>query len=1139
MCSLVKSKGKRELIIYMVMKRLICLIVLSCGVLFYWCANRVAADAKIDFNRDIRPILSNNCFQCHGPDEGSRMAKLRFDTKEGAFAKTGVIVPGDAAKSRLLKRVITTDPDMIMPPPATGHKLTETQIKLLKQWIDEGATWGSHWAFIAPQPIGLAALPQVKNKAWVRNPIDAFVLARLEKEGLTPSPEADRATLLRRVSFDLTGLPPTLTELDDFLNDKSPNAYEKVVDRLLASPRYGERMAFKWLDAARYADTNGYQVDGERTMWRWRDYVIESFNVNKPFDQFVIEQLAGDLLPNSTLEQKIATGFNRNHRLNAEGGIVPEEYRIEYVVDRVDTTSTVFMGLTMGCARCHTHKYDPLTHKEFYQFSAFFNNIDEDGHSFDQGNAPPLMHAPTREQQSRLAQFDQDVTQSETALKALLSKHAAAQRRWEKSLQPKQQWFPDDKLIVHVPLDENAPAVFNQSDRDYHDKYNRGKDDPEVKFETGWRNGQPRYEASPLGTGVTFDQQVYFDGGMHADFRYKSTSRDYRERFTIAAWVKADNEQAGTIVSKVSDSAAEVENGVPRAEGYGLYVVNGKLHFNLVFRWGEDTLRTETVEKLPLNQWQHVAVVFDGLEQWERRLRIYVNGTEAKLKFNQRSFFLLMGGSKNTLKVGAGGGPRFRFKGALDDVRLYTRAFDADEVALLANAESLHKIASIAPAERTATQTAKLQRAFLAQAAPVDLRQAVQQFVSLKQQRQAFIDDLPTTMVMAELPTPRPAHLLRRGAYDAPAEQVERAVPAVLPPMPSDLPRNRLGLARWLTSKEHPLTARVTVNRFWQMLFGVGLVKTAEDFGAQGELPSHPELLDWLAVEFMNGEEVRPRPRGQLSNSTTLNATDEVAKPAREGAGAPRWDVKALLKTIVMSATYRQSSQRNPQFEDLENRLLARGPRTRLSVEMIRDQALLVSGLLVEKLGGPSVKPYQPEGIYKDMGFGGLTGYDQAKGEGLWRRSLYTYWKRTLLSPTMSAFDASTREFCTVKETRTNTPLQSLNLMNDVTYIEAARLLAERMLVEGGPKNSDDAATRLAWGFRVVTSRLPSAAEQQVLLRNLQKQQTYFAAQPDEARKLLTTGERRNRAKLPANEVAAYAMVASLLLNTDEAITKQ
>ncbi len=1100
------------------MKRFIALFFLCCGAaLLLRTSNAVSAyqtSTPIDFNRDIRPILSDNCFQCHGPDDQARMAKLRFDTQDGAFAKAGVIIAGDAANSHLIKRVITTNPDTVMPPPATGHKLSDAQIGTLKQWINEGAAWGSHWAFIAPQR---APLPAVKNQTWVKNAIDAFVLARLEKEGLTPAPQADRATLLRRVSFDLTGLPPTLKELDEFLNDKSPNAYEKVVDRLLASPRLGERLAFRWLDAARYADTNGYQIDGERMMWRWRDYVIEAFNHNMPFDQFIIEQLAGDLLPNATLDQKIATGFNRNHRLNAEGGIVPEEYRIEYVVDRVDTTSTVFMGLTMGCARCHTHKYDPLTHQEFYQFSAFFNNIDEDGHSFDQGNAPPLMHAPTREQQARLAQFDQDVTKSETALNDLLKKHAAAQQRWEKSLKPKQQWFPDDKLIVHVPLDENAPALFNKSDRDYHDQYNRKKEEPEIKFETGWRNGKPRYESSPLGTGVSFDQQLYYDGGMHADFRYKSTSRDYRERFTIAAWFKADHENAGTILGKVSDSAADVENGEPRADGYGLYLVNGKLHFNLVFRWGEDTLRAETVDNFQLNQWQHVAVVFDGLEQWERRLRLYVNGVEQKLKFNQRSFFLLMGGSKNTLKVGAGGGPRFRFKGALDDVRMYTRKFEADEIALLANAESLDQLAARAPAERNATQTLKLQRAFLAQAAPRELQQAYQQLIALKQQRQAFIDDLPTAMVMAEMATPRVAHRLNRGGYDAPAEPVERIVPAVLPPMPNELPRNRLGLARWLVSKEHPLTARVTVNRFWQMLFGTGLVKTAEDFGSQGEPPSHPELLDWLALEFQSAEcEVRSAECGNQSIA--------------------RWNVKRLLKTIVMSATYQQSSASAANSALRTPHSALNGfPRMRLSAEMIRDQALSLSGLLIEKRGGPSVKPYQPAGLYKDMGFGGLTGYVQAKDEGLWRRSLYTYWKRTVLSPTMSVFDAATREFCTVKETRTNTPLQSLNLMNDVTYIEAARLLAERMLVEGG----EDDAARLAWGFRVVTSRVASPQEQQVLLRNLQKQRAYFAAQPDEAKKLLMTGERRNRTDLSANDVAAYAMVASLLLNTDEAITKQ
>jgi hypothetical protein len=1104
------------------LKRFVIFAFLGYGALLYSPAPQVTADAKADFNRDIRPILSENCFQCHGPDDNARKARLRFDTKDGVFAKPGVIVPRDAANSRLIERVTTTDAEMVMPPPATGHKLTETQIKLLTQWINEGADWGAHWAFIAPPR---PALPAVKNQAWGHNAIDAFVLERLEKEGLTPAPEADRATLLRRLSFDLTGLPPTLNELDEFIHDAAPNAYEKVVDRLLASPRFGERMAFRWLDAARYADTNGYQIDGERTMWRWRDYVIESFNANKPFDQFVIEQLAGDLLPNATLEQKIATGFNRNHRLNAEGGIVPEEYRIEYVVDRVDTTSTVFMGLTMGCARCHSHKYDPLTQKEYYQLSAFFNSIDEDGHSFDQGNAPPLMHAPTREQQARLTQFDKEITAAESNLPSLLKSNFAAQRRWEKSLTNNQQWFPDEKLIVYAPFDESALPVFNQSDRDHHDKYDRKKEDPEIKFETGWREGAPRYVTSPLGRGAAFDHKLYFDGGIHADFRYKTTSKDYRERFTIAAWFKADHANAGTIVSKVSDAPADVENGVPRADGYGLYFVNGKLNFNLVFRWGEDALRVETANPLPLNQWQHVTVSFDGLEQWERRLRIYVNGEEQQLNFLQRNFFLLFGGSKNTLKLGAGGGPQFRFQGALDDVRLYGRALGADEAALLANADTLANLAAIPSTQRSTTQALKLQRAFIAQAAPLELRQAFQRLAALKQERQAFLDNLPTTMVMAELPTPRPTYRLNRGTYDAPAELVERNTPAVLPPMAADLPRNRMGFARWLVSREHPLTARVTVNRFWQMFFGTGLVKTVEDFGAQGEPPSHPALLDWLATEFMSAE----------------CGTRSAECPS------PNWNVKRLLKTIVTSATYRQSSAviqnsgtphsafRTPHSDDPDNRLLARGPRLRLSAEMIRDQALLASGLLVEQWGGPSVKPYQPSGLYHDMTFSGLSGYQLEKGAGLWRRSLYTYWKRTVLAPAMSVFDASTREFCTVKETRTNTPLQSLNLMNDTTYIEAARLLGERMLTEGG----NNGAARLAWGFRTVTSRVAATQEIQVLLRNLNKQYAYFAAHPQEAAKLLAVGEKRNRATLAAHELAAYATVASLLFNLDEAITKQ
>ncbi len=1072
-------------------------------------AGQNSAQARqIDFNRDIRPILADKCWKCHGPDAAAKKIKLRLDSESAATADLGrgrrAIVPGSVEKSQLALRITTSDESMRMPPVDSGHKLTQTEIETLIEWVRQGARWLRHWSFIAP---ARPALPEIKNKSWPKNAIDYFTLERLESAGMEPSPEADREALIRRVSLDLTGLPPTPQEIDDFLNDRSPKAYENVVDRLLASPRYGERMATRWLDAARYADTNGYQIDGDRSAWRWRDWVIAAFNRNMPFDRFIVEQLAGDLFPDTTLDQKIATAFNRHHRINAEGGIVPEEYRIEYVVDRVDTTSTVFMGLTVGCARCHNHKYDPFTQKEYYQLSAYFNSIDEDGHSFDQGNSPPLIAAPTEDQQRRLRQFDQEIVDAERRYKALAEKSTVAQRQWEKASlaleHGNRQWFPDDKLIVRAPFDEGIAPIFNKSDRAHHDQYDRRKDEPEQKFEIGFKEGTPRYVESPTGQGVAFDGKLYFDAGIHADFRYKSTSRDYRERFTISAWVYPESESAGSILTKVSDGQAEIENQVPRADGYGLYFLNGKIHFNMVFRWGEDALRVETAEAMPPKRWFHVAVVFDGLKSWEDRLRIYVDGQEAKLRFNQRNFFLLFGGTKNTLKIGAGGGPRFRFKGAIDEARIYSSAIGADEIAALACYESIEKIAATAPLKRTPAQALKIHGAFLAQSAPDELKQARNQLVRLKEQKQSFEDSLPTLMVMEETRHPRPAFLLKRGAYDAPGEMVDRGIPAALPPMPAGLPKNRLGFAKWLVSAEHPLTSRVAVNRFWQMLFGEGLVRTSEDFGSQGEPPSHPELLDWLAVEF--------RIKG--------------------------WDMKTLLKAIAMSATYRQSSRLTPQLRqrDPDNRLISRGARFRLPAEMIRDQSLFVSGLLVEKIGGPSVKPYQPDGLYKDMAFSGLTAYDRDRGDGLWRRSLYTFWKRTTLSPTMQVFDAPAREHCTVRDTRTNTPLQSLNLMNDVTYIEAARMLAERMMMEGGSSPSE----RLVWAFRVVTSRRPSEKELQVLSDGYHKQLDYFGRHPQEAAKLLSVGEKKNDARLNALELAAYAAVASLILNLDEVITKQ
>jgi mono/diheme cytochrome c family protein len=1076
-----------------------------------------SALSQIDFNRDIKPILSDKCFACHGPDAPNLKIHLRLDSEAAALAELRrgrrAVVPSHPEQSELVRRIRAKDEALRMPPVDSGRKLSDREIELLTEWIRQGAKWQQHWAFIPPTR---PQLPKIKNSAWPKNAIDHFVLARLETEGLRPSPEADRATLLRRVSFDLTGLPPSPKELDDFLNDKSPNAYEKVVDRLLAGERYGERMAVDWMNAARYADTNGYQLDGERLMWRWRDWVINAYNRNLPFDQFTIQQLAGDLLarpanPQAALDQLIATAFNRNHRGNSEDGLVPEEYRIEYIVDRVDTTSTVFLGLTVGCARCHNHKYDPITQKEYYQLSAYFNSIPEDGRASNYGNSAPWIAAPTPEQQRRLKSLETRIAQTERRLELLLKSSSLAQRRWERQLDPagNAHWFPADNLLIRHSLDESASlqtvgslARINLARPD--DEEGEVKPvKPEVKKEEpGFRNGSPEIAASPAGQGVRFDGKLYFDAGKVANFDYRDRKRDYKDNFAVSAWIFPEAEQSGAIVAHMADTAGETDYGLPKNKGWGLFFNNGKVHFNLVSVWADDSFRVETAEKLPLNQWHHVVATFDSGQPLDK-VKIYINGREAGLKVNLGRIFRSFGDANRTLKFGAGGGPAYRFKGKLDEIRIYKALPEADQIAVLACADPLEKIAAIPPLKRTRAQQLKMQGAFLAAAAPAAAQQTWKQLAALKQEKLNLEAEFPTLMVMQETATPRPAYLLRRGAYDAPAEKVERAVPAVFPAMPEQFPNNRLGFARWLVSAENPLTARVQVNRLWQMLFGTGLVKTVEDFGSQGELPSHPELLDWLATEFQqNG-----------------------------------WNVKASLKTMVMSATYRQSSKAAAELlqRDPENRLLARGARFRLPAEMIRDQALLTSGLLAERLGGPSVKPYQPAGLWKDMTFSNMTNYDQAKDEGLWRRSLYTFWKRTILNPAMLTFDATGREFCKVRETRTNTPLQALNLMNDTTYIEAARMLAQRMMLECSNRPDQ----RLAWAFRSLTSRSPSEAEQKVLLDSFSAQLAYFRKHPEKAETLLTIGEKRNNNKLDAAELAAYAMTASLILNLDETITKQ
>lgn len=1003
------------------------------------CAGHSALQAaEIEFNRDIRPILSDACYSCHGPDEQQRVNELRLDQQAAAIADHGsgaAVVPGDSAASQLIGRIKSADPDQRMPPPDSGNSLSDRQIATLEAWIDGGADWQQHWAFVAPvawQP------PESSAINWGNNSIDAFVLATIGEHKLSPSPRADRRSLIRRVTLDLTGIPPTPEEVHAFLKDDDGDAYSRVVDGLLASPRYGERMAVDWLDAARYADTSGYQNDGPREMWRWRDWVIEAFNRDMPFDQFTIEQLAGDLLPDPTLAQQIATGFNRNHRGNAEGGIIPEEYQVEYVADRVDTTATVWLGLTMGCARCHDHKYDPISQTEFYRLYAYFNNIPEYGRAIKEGNSPPLIQAPTQQQQATLAALRQQAAAAESSFYELRSQLQHQQSVWEREGvgEVPHDWTISDGLVDRFRLDRDA--------------------------------------------GRTFDGQGGVELGDVGNF-------GYFDKFTLSARIRP-TDATGTILSRM----------VPVEQGSGYYVdlSGGHLQVNLVKRWLDDSIRVQSRRRLKLNGWQHVSVSYDGSRR-AAGIAVYVDGKpiemEVVLDGINQSFAV-----DEPFRIGTG---QSGFSGQIADVLVFDRVLNPSEAAAVAVADSIAEIVAIDPDRRSRGQAEKLQRYFIEQQAAVEIRDAHRASIEARRRLAEFDESIPTVMVMQEKPTPATAFVLDRGRYDAPGEQVYPGVPGVLIGLPEDAPDNRLGLARWIVSSDHPLTARVAANRLWQMFFGTGLVKTGEDFGAQGAMPSHPKLLDWLACELVHSG----------------------------------WDIKHLQRLIVNSATYQQDSNGSAGSREVdpENRLLARGPRLRLTAEMVRDQALAASGLMSTRIGGPSVRPYQPEGLWKEIA--STTNYEQSQGADLYRRSLYTYWKRTVAPPTMATFDATTREACCVKRTRTNTPLQALALMNDVTFVEAARVLAERLLGQGDAPDQ----TRIAAVFERVTGRLPRDSEAAILQQSLQNFREAFAADPVAASRLASAGHSPRDPALEVSQVAAWTALASILLNLDEVVTKE
>ena len=1128
----------------------------------------------VDFDRDIRPILADNCFACHGPDAKQRMANLRLDQKEALFADRGgyrIVTPGKPAESKIYQKISSTDPGVRMPPFYSERKLTPAQIELIKRWIDEGAKYEQHWSFVPPQR---PPVPSVKQSNWPRNPIDNFVLARLEREGLKPSPEADKATLLRRVTFDLTGLPPTPAKLDSFLADKSPDAYEKRVDQLLKSPHYGEKMAMEWLDLARYSDTHGYHIDSLRQMWRWRDWVIDAYNRNMPYDEFTIEQLAGDLLPNATVEQKIATGFNRDHMINFEGGAIPQEYHVEYVVDRVSTTGTTWLGLTVGCARCHDHKYDPIKQKDFYRMFAFFNTVPERGLDGQTGNAAPVLELPTPAQQQEMDQLNRQIAET---LAAIPEKEMVAQEnQWraaalssaqEEKLNTEAQRHRDEKgesneeTACLQASSNSSPCLrasaLESSSSNRHRSLHSGpivnrqfSDALAARYEfegtladtsghgldAKATRGDVVYDDGAIGKAAEFSGETQVDFSSAGDF-------DRARPFALAFWAQPDGTKGLELIQKRDAS--------PNWRGYEITIDDPTFDgpqrprftviVRLASRWPDDTIEVKTKERVRFAGSRHLLLNYDGSGR-ASGVSLYLDGkplaTEAVKDHLNGSFRTEAALSVGDKKIGR------PFKGQIDDLRIYQRALTADEATDLATqlavelparalltelaGKPVERIESLQPekppeeaeigmtdkaeskqqqeANRLKNHQARLAEYYLTVVAPEPTRKLYAQLKDLREKKAKLQQSIPTTMVMAEMKKPRDTFVLGRGQYDNPGEKVTPGVPGFLPPLPPGAPPNRLTLAKWLVDPGNPLTARAAVNRAWQSAFGTGIVKTAEDFGTQGEPPSHPELLDWLATEFV-----------------------------RTG-----WDVKGLERLIVTSATYRQSSRATPEMaeSDPENRLLARGPRFRLPAEEIRDNALAASGLLNDKVGGPSVYPYQPKGLWEEMAFGeGFSAqtYVQSTGSDLYRRSMYTIWKRTVPPPALTTFDAPDREKCTARRSRTNTPLQALVLLNDPTYVEASRALAQRAITEAGK----DPTKRIDYVFRLATARNPQPQERQVLMAIAKQELAEYRHDKASALKLLAVGDSKYNAKLDAAELAAWTTVASTILNLDETMTKE
>jgi hypothetical protein len=1029
----------------------------------------------VDFNRDIRPLLSDTCFTCHGNDAATREADLRLDLRESA---EHVLSPGDPDHSDLVNRISQADPDLRMPPESTGKTLTTEQIELIKQWIKEGAKYESHWAF---EPLSEVEVPA--REGWGNNEIDHFTHAAMRAHQLSPASEADKVTLIRRVTFDLTGLPPTLDEVEKFLADDSPEAYEKLVDRLHASPHYGEHKARFWLDAVRYGDTHGLHLDNYREMFPYRDWVIKALNDNMPFDQFATEQLAGDLLENAQLSQLVASGYNRCNITTNEGGSIPEEVYVRNVVDRVNTFGTVFLGLTVGCAQCHDHKYDPLSQREYFEMWAFFNNID--GNEMD-GNVKdhaPSVHVPSEadqqtiaEHKSNIASLDAEIAERVAQLKPQFDRWVNEQESSPRNMVAELPADEESQLVAYFPLDDQGDVAFDAAS-----KRKMGS----VKGTDGWGEGR-------VGGGFAFPD------GHYIELDRKVGAFGARDAFSYGGWIRTPGNVTGAAIARMDESNNH--------RGYDLWIEQRRVAAHLIGSWPQYAIKVITKsDVLKPDEWHHVFVTYSGNAR-ANGVRLYVDGVPQEVDIQVDS--LNAKGRPNiSTNVPMRLGRRYVgspfANGQIDDVKLYKRELEPAEVKQAWQRPLVDQILAIVADRRTDEQMQLLLDYYVARQ-DSEISRLANRKEELRNEITKIENQAPTTLVFRERRKVRPAFLLNRGQYDDRGEQVERATPRVLPPLPEGAPRDRLGLAQWVTSPEHPLMSRVTVNRIWQQYFGTGLVRTAEDFGLQGEAPSHPELLDWLASEFI-----------------------------RSG-----WDTKALHKMIVMSATYRQTSKVGIEAyrKDPENRWLSHGPRFRLDAEMLRDQALALSGLLVDKQGGPSVKPPQPEGLWEAVGYSGsnTAHFTPDSGENVFRRSVYIYWKRTSPPPYLTICDAPSREESIVRRERTNTPLAALLMMNEVQYMQSAIELAVRM----NDTHVDQPRAKAQELFRRVTFRVPTPGELDVLVAAYEDFAAKYKAAPDEAKQLLSQAASSPQADTDMTELAAWGMVANTILNLDEVVVK-